>query len=138
MEMLEASINKYHNKVITAVEVIDELIGLSKQIIEQDKAAHDLGLTEYEYAFYSAVADNKSAVELMGKDKLRELAVVLTETIRNNVTIDWEIKENVRAKMRVAVKRLLRRFGYPPDMQLLATETVIKQAEMISAELIRK
>ena len=135
MEMLEASINKYHNKVITAVEVIDELIGLSKQIIEQDKAAHDLGLTEYEYAFYSAVADNKSAVELMGKDKLRELAVVLTETIRNNVTIDWEIKENVRAKMRVAVKRLLRRFGYPPDMQLLATETVIKQAEMISAEL---
>lgn len=138
MEMLEASINKYHNKVITAVEVIDELIGLSKQIIEQDKAAHDLGLTEYEYAFYSAVADNKSAVELMGKDKLRELAVVLTETIRNNVTIDWEIKENVRAKMRVAVKRLLRRFGYPPDMQLLATETVIKQAEIISAELIRK
>lgn len=135
MEMLEASINKYHNKVITAVEVIDELIGLSKQIIEQDKVAHDLGLTEYEYAFYSAVADNKSAVELMGKDKLRELAVVLTETIRNNVTIDWEIKENVRAKMRVAVKRLLRRFGYPPDMQLLATETVIKQAEMISAEL---
>lgn len=135
MEMLEASINKYHNKVITAVEVIDELIGLSKQIIEQDKAAHDLGLTEYEYAFYSAVADNKSAMELMGKDKLRELAVVLTETIRNNVTIDWEIKENVRAKMRVAVKRLLRRFGYPPDMQLLATETVIKQAEMISAEL---
>lgn len=135
MEMLEASINKYHNKVITAVEVIDELIGLSKQIIEQDKIAHDLGLTEYEYAFYSAVADNKSAVELMGKDKLRELAVVLTETIRNNVTIDWEIKENVRAKMRVAVKRLLRRFGYPPDMQLLATETVIKQAEMISAEL---
>lgn len=138
MEMLEASINKYHNKVITAVEVIDELIGLSKQIIEQDKAAHDLGLTEYEYAFYSAVADNKSAMELMGKDKLRELAVVLTETIRNNVTIDWEIKENVRAKMRVAVKRLLRRFGYPPDMQLLATETVIKQAEIISAELIRK
>ena len=71
-----------------------------------------------------------------GKDKLRELAVVLTETIRNNASIDWEIKENVRAKMRVAIKRLLRRYGYPPDMQLLATETVIKQAEMISAELI--
>ena len=138
MEMLEASINKYHNKVITAVEVIDELIGLSKQIIEQDKAAHDLGLTEYEYAFYSAVADNKSAMELMGKDKLRELAVVLTETIRNNASIDWEIKENVRAKMRVAVKRLLRRYGYPPDMQLLATETVLKQAEMISEELANK
>jgi type I restriction enzyme R subunit len=75
-------------------------------------------------------------MELMGKEKLRELAVVLTETIRNNTTIDWEIKENVRAKMRVAIKRLLRRYGYPPDMQLLATETIIKQAEMISAELV--
>lgn len=138
MEMLETAINKYHNKVITAVEVIDELIGLSKHIVAQDKAAEALGLTEYEYAFYSAVADNESAVELMGKDKLRELAVVLTETIRNNASIDWEIKENVRAKMRVAVKRLLRRYGYPPDMQMLATETVIKQAEMISSELAKR
>lgn len=136
MEMLEHSIAKYHNKVITAVEVIDELIGLSKHIVAQDDVAKTLGLSEYEYAFYSAVADNDSAMELMGKDKLRELAVVLTETIRNNTSIDWEIKENVRAKMRVAIKRLLRRYGYPPDMQLLATETVIKQAEMISAELI--
>lgn len=136
MEMLETSINRYHNKVITAVEVIDELIGLSKHIVAQDNAAKELGLSEYEYAFYSAVAANNSAMELMGKDKLRELAVVLTETIRNNASIDWEIKENVRAKMRVAIKRLLRRYGYPPDMQMLATETVIKQAEMISAELI--
>ncbi len=137
MEMLEDSIARYHNKVITAVEVIDELIGLSKQIVAQDDVAKDLGLSEYEYAFYSAVADNNSAVELMGRDKLRELAVVLTDTIRKNSSIDWEIKENVRAKMRVAVKRLLRRYGYPPDMQLLATETVIKQAEMISGELMR-
>ena len=136
MEMLENSIARYHNKVITAVEVIDELIGLSKHIVAQDDASKEHGLSEYEYAFYSAVADNESAMELMGKDKLRELAVVLTETIRNNTSIDWEIKENVRAKMRVAVKRLLRKYGYPPDMQLLATETVIKQAEMISAELI--
>ena len=136
MEMLEDSIARYHNKVITAVEVIDELIGLSKQIVAQDDVAKDLGLSEYEYAFYSAVADNNSAVELMGRDKLRELAVVLTDTIRKNSSIDWEIKENVRAKMRVAVKRLLRRYGYPPDMQLLATETVIKQAEMISGELM--
>ena len=72
----------------------------------------------------------------MGKEKLRELAVVLTETIRNNTTIDWEIKENVRAKMRVAVKRLLRKYGYPPDMQMLATDTVIKQAEIISSQLL--
>lgn len=136
MEMLENSITKYHNKILTAAEVIEELIGLSKQIIQQDAAAKELGLSEYEYAFYSAVASNNSAMELMGKEKLRELAVVLTQTIRNNTSIDWTIKENVRSKMKVAVKRLLRRFGYPPDMQVLATETVLKQAEMIAEELV--
>ena len=130
MEMLESSITKYHNKVITAAEVIEDLIRLSKHIVEQDNAAKELGLTNYEYAFYTAVADNNSAIELIGKEKLRELAVVLTETIRNNTTIDWTI-------MKVAVKRILRKFGYPPDMQLLATETVLKQAEMIAEELIK-
>ena len=138
MEMLENSIAKYHNKVITAAEVIEDLIGLSKHIVERDSIAKELGLSDYEYAFYTAVADNDSALELMGKEKLRELAIVLTETIRNNTSIDWTIKENVRAKMKVAVKRLLRRFGYPPDMQLLATNTVISQAEKIAEELIKK
>jgi len=136
MEMLDSSITRYHNKVLTAAEVIDELIQLSKTILEKDKDAENMGLTTYEYAFYSAVADNESARDLMGKDKLRELAVVLTETIRKNTTIDWTIKENVRAKMKVAVKRLLRKYGYPPDMQLLATETVLKQAEMMAAEFV--
>lgn len=136
IEMLDSSITRYHNKVLTAAEVIDELIQLSKTILEKDKDAENMGLTTYEYAFYSAVADNASARELMGKDKLRELAVVLTETIRKNTTIDWTIKENVRAKMKVAVKRLLRKFGYPPDMQLLATETVLKQAEMMAEEIV--
>ncbi|MCM8872148.1 MAG: type I restriction endonuclease subunit R [Paludibacteraceae bacterium] len=136
IEMLDSSITRYHNKVLTAAEVIDELIQLSKTILEKDKDAENMGLTTYEYAFYSAVADNESARELMGKDKLRELAVVLTETIRKNTTIDWTIKENVRAKMKVAVKRLLRKFGYPPDMQLLATETVLKQAEMMAEEIV--
>lgn len=138
MEMLDGSITRYHNKVITAAEVIDELIKLSKTIEEKDKEADDMGLTTYEYAFYSAVADNASARELMGKDKLRELAVVLTETIRKNSSIDWTIKENVRAKMKVAVKRLLRKYGYPPDMQQLATETVLKQAELIAEEITNK
>ncbi|MBQ6726397.1 MAG: type I restriction endonuclease subunit R [Bacteroidales bacterium] len=138
MEMLDGSITRYHNKVITAAEVIDELIKLSKTIVEKDKEADDMGLTTYEYAFYSAVADNASARELMGKDKLRELAVVLTETIRKNSSIDWTIKENVRAKMKVAVKRLLRKYGYPPDMQQLATETVLKQAEQIAEEITNK
>lgn len=136
MEMLDNSITRYHNKVITAAEVIDELIKLSKTIVQKDKDAENMGLTTYEYAFYSAVADNASAKELMGKEKLRELAVVLTETIRQNTTIDWTIKENVRAKMKVAVKRLLRKYGYPPDMQLLATETVLKQAEMMAQGLV--
>ena len=138
MEMLDGSITRYHNKIITAAEVIDELIKLSKTIVEKDKDAESMGLTTYEYAFYSAVADNESALDLMGKDKLRELAVVLTETIRKNSSIDWTIKENVRAKMKVAVKRLLRKYGYPPDMQQLATETVLKQAELIAEEILNE
>jgi type I restriction enzyme R subunit len=135
LEMLENAIRKYHSKILTAAEVIEELINLSKDIVEMDKEASHLGLTDFEYAFYTAVADNDSARELMQQDKLRELAVVLTETIRQNASIDWTIKESVRAKLKVAVKRILRKYGYPPDMQMLATETVLKQAEMIAREL---
>ena len=94
-----------------------------------------MGLTDFEYAFYTAVANNKSAKELMLKDKLRELAVELTDKVKKNASIDWTIKENVRAKLKVIIKRTLRKFGYPPDMQKLATETVLKQAELIAAEL---
>lgn len=136
MEMLENSIKKYHNKIITAVEVIDELINISKDIKSMDKEPKELGLTDFEYAFYTAVANNESAKELMSKDVLRELAVVLTQKVRENASIDWTIKESVRAKLKIAVKRVLRQFGYPPDMQALATETVLKQAEMIANEII--
>jgi len=135
LEMLENSIQRYHNKILTAAEVIDELIKLSKEIVETDQEARNMGLTDFEYAFYTAVANNDSARELMKKETLRELAVVLTETIRQNASIDWTIKENVKAKLKVAVKRILRRYGYPPDMQMLATETVLKQAEMMAYEL---
>lgn len=135
MEMLENAIKKYHNKILTAAEVIDELIKLSKDIVDMDNEAKAMGLSDFEYAFYTAVANNESARELMGKEKLRELAVVLTESIRKNATIDWTIKESVKAKLKVAVKRILRKYGYPPDMQMLATETVLKQAEMIANEL---
>jgi type I restriction enzyme R subunit len=138
MEMLENAIKKYHNKILTAAEVIEELINLSKDIVEMDSEAKAMGLSDYEYAFYTAVANNDSARELMQKDKLRELAVVLTETIKQNASIDWTIKESVKAKLKVAVKRLLRKYGYPPDMQMLATETVLKQAEMIANELTNK
>ena len=135
MEMLENAIKKYHNKVLTAAEVMDELIKLSQEIVSMDNEASELGLTDFEYAFYTAVADNKSAKELMQHDKLRELAVVLTERVKQNASIDWTIKENVRAKLKVIIKRTLRQFGYPPDMQKLATETVLKQAELIANEI---
>jgi type I restriction enzyme R subunit len=135
LEMLESSIKKYQNKILTAAEVMEELIHLSKEIVNMDSEAKHLGLTDFEYAFYTAVADNNSARELMTQDKLRELAVVLTERVRQNASIDWTIKESVKAKLKVIVKRTLRQYGYPPDMQLLATETVLKQAEMIANEL---
>lgn len=135
MEMLENSIKKYHNKIITAAEVIEELIKLSKDIHQMDEEPKAMGLSDFEYAFYTAVANNESAQELMSKEVLRELAVVLTQRVRENASIDWTIKESVRSKLKVIVKRTLRQFGYPPDMQMLATETVLKQAEMIANEL---
>jgi len=138
MELLESSIKRYHNKIITAAEVIDELIALSKQIKSMDKEPQEMGLSDFEYAFYTAVANNKSARELMQVDKLRELAVVLTERVRANASIDWTIKESVRAKLRVIVKRTLRQYGYPPDMEKLATDTVLKQAELIADELTQR
>lgn len=135
MEMLENSIKKYHNKILTAAEVIEELIALGKDIQKMDKEHQEMGLSEYEYAFYTAIANNKSARELMQKEKLRELAVVLYEKVKANASIDWTIKESVKAKLKVIVKRTLRQYGYPPDMQKLATETVLKQAELIAEEL---
>ena len=135
MEMLENAIKKYHNKILTAAEVIEELIKISKEIVASDKEADKLDLSTFEYAFYTAVASNESARELMQNDQLRELAIVLTQRVRQNASIDWTIKESVKAKLKVIVKRTLRQFGYPPDMQLLATERVLKQAEMIANEL---
>lgn len=135
MEMLEASIKNYHNKIITAAEVIEELIKLGKEIQEMDKEPKEMGLTDFEYAFYTAIANNTSACEVMEKEKLRELAVVLFEKVKANASIDWTIKESVKAKLKVIVKRTLRQYGYPPDLQKLATETVLKQAELIAAEI---
>ncbi len=135
MEMLQNSIKRYQNKIITAAELMDELIKISKEIVHGDSEAERLKLSPLEFAFYTAVANNDSAKELMQQDKLRELAVVLLQKVRENASIDWTIKESVKAKLKVIVKRTLRQFGYPPDMEILATETVLKQAEMIAAEL---
>ena len=135
LELLDNALKRYHNRAVSAVEVIEEMISLSKSIRSADKEAGELGLTDYEYAFYTAVANNDSARELMQKDKLRELAVVLTQKVRENTTLDWNIKESVRAQLRVIIKRTLRKYGYPPDMEQLATDTVMEQARMIADEL---
>ena len=132
MEMLENSIKKYQNKIISAAEVIEELIELANSIKNKDKEDEDSGLSKEELAFYYAVAENESAKEVLGNDVLRELAVYLSEVVKNNATIDWTIKESVRAKLKVMVKRALRKFGYPPDAQKLATDTVLKQAELLA------
>jgi type I restriction enzyme R subunit len=135
LQLYEETIKKYQNKILTAAQVIEELLNLAREIREINKEPEQMGLTEYEYAFYTAIADNQSALELMGKEKLKELAVVLFQEVRKNATIDWTIRENVKANLRVAVKKVLRKYGYPPDMQELATQTVLKQAEMIAQEL---
>jgi type I restriction enzyme R subunit len=138
MQTLDELIRKYNNKILTAAEVIEELINLAKEIKQADKEHQEMGLSDYEYAFYTAVADNESARELMGKEKLKELATVLYDRVRKNTSIDWTIRESARAKLKVIVKRTLRQYGYPPDMQALATETVLKQAELIADELTDK
>jgi type I restriction enzyme R subunit len=137
MEMLENSTKKSHNKIINATEVIEELIDLSKEIREMDKKPQEMGLSDAEYAFYTAIANNDSAKQVMEQEQLRELAVVLYEKVKENASIDWTIKESVKAKLKVIVKRILRQYGYPPDMQALATETVLKQAELIAEELVQ-
>ena len=136
LDSLDTLIKKYNNRVLTAAEVIEELISMAKDIRDSEKEPEELGLTEYEYAFYTAIADNKSAREVMGKEKLRELLIVLFDRVRKNTSIDWTIRESARARLRVIVKRTLRQYGYPPDMQQLATETVFKQAELIAEELV--
>ncbi|APA82320.1 type I restriction endonuclease subunit R [Francisella tularensis] len=136
-EMLEDSIRRYHSKAISSVEFLDELINQAKEIKNMDTEYQKLGLTEYEYAFYTAVASNESAKELMQTNKLRELAIELFNRLKSSVSIDWTKKESVRAKLRVTVKRTLRQFGYPPDMQKLATDTVLKQAEQLAKELLK-
>ncbi len=129
-DMLDAAIKKYQHNLLTAAQVIEELIHIAKEIKASDGRGKDLGLTEDEVAFYDALAFNRSAKEVMGDETLRELARILVEKVRANTTIDWTIKESVQAKLRVIVKRVLRQYGYPPDKQILATENILKQAEL--------
>lgn len=130
-EMLEKAIRKYTNRTIEAAEVIEELIELAKKMKESDKRGEKLKLTEKEVAFYDALETNDSAVKVLGDETLRTIARELLDTIRKNVSIDWTLRESVQAKLRVMVKRVLKKYGYPPDKQKKATETVLEQAHLI-------
>ncbi len=132
MEMLESSIKRYQNNLISAAEIIQEMIDLAKEIKEADKRGDKMGLTKDELAFYDAVAQNQSAKDLLGDDVLLKLARVLVARVKKNATIDWTVKESVKKKLKVIVKRTLRQYGYPPDLQKLATDTVLSQAEALA------
>jgi len=132
-ELLEKSIRKYQNRAVETAQVIEELIGLAKHMREEQKRGAGLGLNDDEIAFYDALETNDSAVKVLGDATLRTIARELVETVRKNTTIDWTIRENVRANLRVLVKRILRKYGYPPDKQEKATLTVLEQAEVLSA-----
>ena len=132
-EMLEQTIRRYQNRAVEAAQVIEELIGLAREMREANARGEALGLSGDELAFYDALGVNDSAVQVLGDETLRDIARELVETVRNNLTIDWTRRENVRANLRRLVKRVLRKHGYPPDKQESATRTVLEQTEVLSA-----
>ncbi len=133
-EMLEQAVRKYQNRAIETAQVIEELIALAKEMRNAGARGAALGLSEDELAFYDALETNDSAVKVLGEPTLKAIARELVATVRKNVTIDWTLRENVRAQLRVVVKRILRKYGYPPDKQERATQTVLEQAEVLSEE----
>ncbi|MCF7707501.1 MAG: type I restriction endonuclease subunit R [Verrucomicrobia bacterium] len=133
-DMLEKAIRKYQNRAIEAAQVIEELIKLAKEIREAQRRGDDLGMTDDEIAFYDALEVNDSAVKVLGDETLKTIAHELVEAVRRSVSIDWTVRENARAQIRVIVKRILRKYGYPPDKQEKATQTVLEQAEVLCKE----
>jgi type I restriction enzyme R subunit len=132
--MLEQAIRKYQNRAIEAAAVIEELIKIAKDMREADKRGEESGLTDEERAFYDALAENESAKQAMGSQELRVIATELVTQVRKSVTIDWTERESAKAKIRVMVRRILRKHGYPPDLQEEATKTVLAQAELLCAD----
>jgi type I restriction enzyme R subunit len=135
-ELLDGTIRKYQNRAVQTAQVIEELIALAKQMREESEKGAQLGLSEDEVAFYDALEVNDSAVKVLGDATLKTIARELVDTVRRNTTIDWTVRENVRAHLRVLVKRILRKYGYPPDKQEKATLTVLEQAEVLSANWV--
>jgi len=134
-ELLEQTIRKYQNRSIESAIIIEHLIDLAKEMREAYKRGDDLGLNEAELAFYDALEINDSAVKILGDDILKQIAHDLVKTVKENVSIDWTVRESVRAKMRIMIKRILRKFGYPPDKQEAATNTVLEQAALLCKDL---
>ncbi|SIS59351.1 type I restriction enzyme, R subunit [Kroppenstedtia eburnea] len=130
-EMLEQAIIKYQNRAIETAQVIVEMIELAKEMNQAHRRGEDLGLSKEEVAFYDALASNGSAKEMMEDDILKQIARDLTRAIKNDMSIDWNLRKSVQAKMRVNIKKLLRKYGYPPDQQKDAVETVMKQAHLM-------
>lgn len=135
-EMLQQAVLKYQTRAIETAQVIEELIALAKEIREAEARGEKLGLNADEVAFYDALGTSESAVQVMGNDQLKIIARELVKAVRENASIDWTLKESVRAKLRVMVKRILRRYGYPPDLEEKATDTVLEQAEVLTAEWV--
>jgi type I restriction enzyme R subunit len=133
-ERLDETLRRYHNRAVDSLQVIEELIALAKDISASGARSAELGLSTEELAFYDALAENGSAKALMAHEQLRLLAQLLTQTIRSSATIDWTRKESVRAKMRIEVRKLLARYGYPPDLQKAAVDLVVRQAEFLAAD----
>ena len=132
-ERLEEAIARYHTNAITTAEVIQELIELAKDIRAAHQRGKEEGLSQEEISFYDALAQNESAVEVMGNDQLRAIAHELLSSLKSNASVDWQHRESARARMRILVKRILRKYGYPPDLQDAAVQTVLQQAEVLSA-----
>lgn len=130
-ELLEVAIRKYQNRTIETTQVIMELIELAKQVNEAEKRGESTGMTPDELAFYDALADNESAREIMGDEILKQIASDLTQAIKNNISVDWAIRESVQAKMKMTIKRLLKKYGYPPDKTPKAVETVMQQTKLM-------
>ena len=133
-ELLEQAIRRYRNRAIETAQVIEELIALAKDMRQAQARGEEMRLSEDELAFYDALETNDSAVKVLGDETLRTIARELVATVRQNVAIDWTVRENVRAQLRVLVKRILRKYGYPPDKQEKATQTVLEQAEVLSEQ----
>jgi type I restriction enzyme R subunit len=133
-EMLKKALNAYHNRAIATQEVIEELIRLAKEMRDATRRGADLGLNDDEIAFYDALAQNESAIQVMGVAELKVIATELVTSVRKSVTIDWTVRESARAKIRVMVRRILKKHGYPPDLREEATRTVLEQAELLCAD----